>query len=99
MGRCNPSLGTYIRAVVVGPSPWTSSPGGSMRSRFMILLAIAFVGGVAGAQAPANSNTASTPGRTEIRLTYLGNLCLEITDPKTYVLLHSTTLFVRWKRR
>jgi hypothetical protein len=43
-----------------------------MRSRFMILLAIAFVGRVAGAQAPANSNTASTPGRTEIRLTYLG---------------------------
>lgn len=57
-----------------------------MRSRFVILLAIAFVGGVAGAQAPASSNTASTPGRTEIRLTYLGNAGWEITDGKTYVL-------------
>jgi len=57
-----------------------------MRSRFIILLAIAFVGGVAEAQAPANSNTASTPGRTEIRLTYLGNAGWEITDGKTYAL-------------
>jgi glyoxylase-like metal-dependent hydrolase (beta-lactamase superfamily II) len=57
-----------------------------MRSRFMILLAIAFVGGVAGAQAPASFNTAPTPGRAEIRLTYLGNAGWEITDGKTYVL-------------
>ena len=72
--------------LTAGPSRWFSSPGGSMRSRSMILLAIAVVGGVAGAQALANSNTASTPGRTEIRLTYLGNAGWEITDGKTYVL-------------
>lgn len=57
-----------------------------MLARYMAPLTMAFAAGVAGAQTPATSNTASAPGRTEIRLTYLGNAGWEITDGKTYVL-------------
>ncbi len=57
-----------------------------MRTRYVVPLAIVFIAGVAGAQTPSSPNTAPAPGRTEIRLTYLGNAGWEITDGKTYVL-------------
>lgn len=46
----------------------------------------------------SNSNSASTPGRTEIRLTYLGNAGWEITDGKTYVLTDSVIAQFRGNR-
>jgi L-ascorbate metabolism protein UlaG (beta-lactamase superfamily) len=57
-----------------------------MRTRYVVPLAIVFIAGVAGAKLRPAPNTASAPGRTEIRLTYLGNAGWEITDGKTYVL-------------
>jgi L-ascorbate metabolism protein UlaG (beta-lactamase superfamily) len=57
-----------------------------MRIRYIVPFALAFVASTLWAQIPATSNTASAPGRSEIRLTYLGNAGWEITDGKTYVL-------------
>lgn len=56
-----------------------------MLARYVAPVAMAFAAGAAGGQTPV-LNTAPVPGRTEIRLTYLGNAGWEITDGKTYVL-------------
>lgn len=56
-----------------------------MLARYIALLAMTFAAGAAGAQTPV-LNIAPVPGRTEIRLTYLGNAGWEITDGKIYVL-------------
>jgi L-ascorbate metabolism protein UlaG (beta-lactamase superfamily) len=58
-----------------------------MRTRYMVPLAIAFIAGYAGAQTPASDNITSAPGRTEIRLTYLGNAGWQITDGKTLLIV------------